>query len=64
MKLKTYLAAEHLSLADFARSIDRHPKRVQEWASGRKVPSGANLAAIQKATRGKVTALDFVEEKP
>ena len=63
MKLRDYLTSTDLTLSDFARVLGRPVQRVHEWASGRKIPSGTNLAAIERATGGRVTAVDFVGEK-
>jgi antitoxin CcdA len=41
-----------------------HPLTVYKWRSGQNVPRPAQLAALAKATRGAVTANDFVAALP
>lgn len=63
MKLSDYLTHHGLSLAQFGEQIGRSAQRVHEWKIGRKIPRAEALAAIERATKGKVTAVDFVEDK-
>jgi len=61
MKLSEYIAASGLSQTDFGKLIGRSPQRVHEWTTGRKIPRADALAAIERATGGRVTAVDFVD---
>ena len=64
MKLRDWLASERMSDAEFARLSGIGQRAlVQKYRHGRQFPSPTNLRRIRDATRGKVTADDFVDEQ-
>lgn len=64
MKLATFLADNGYTYADFAQKIGASTFAVGKWARGERLPRPAVLARITAATKGKVTANDFVEHAP
>jgi antitoxin CcdA len=64
MKLAAWLIENKLPAAELARLCGVHPLTVYKWRSGQNVPRPAQLAALAKATRGAVTANDFVATLP
>jgi transcriptional regulator with XRE-family HTH domain len=64
MTLKEWLAEKEMSDAAFARLSGIGQRAlVQKYRHGRQFPSPENLLRIRKATKGKVTADDFVDEQ-
>lgn len=61
MKLATYLAAETISLGEFARRIGaKNARTVQRYTVHGRIPSGSMMAKIMAATDGKVQPADFL----
>lgn len=61
MKLADYLAAEHISAAEFARRIGTTRASASRWVKGKRIPRPDAMQAIKAATCGKVSADDFHE---
>lgn len=59
MRLDEWMRRNKVSCAEFARRIDAHRTEVWNYATRRRAPRAARIVAIQKVTRGKVTAADF-----
>ncbi|MCO5092032.1 helix-turn-helix transcriptional regulator [Bosea sp. (in: a-proteobacteria)] len=62
MKLATYLTAQKLTHAEFAKAIGASTFAVGKWARGDRVPRPEAVAKIKAATQGQVTANDFFEQ--
>lgn len=60
MRLREYLDRERLSNGEFAKLVGVSDSLVSRWLSGQKRPSLDTLEAIRNATRGAVTAEDFM----
>jgi transcriptional regulator with XRE-family HTH domain len=61
MKLAKYLSHHGISYTEFARRIGTdHPRTVERYAKGQRVPSGRMMAAIVAATAGAVQPADLV----
>lgn len=62
MTLSQYLSLHQMSDAEFGAKCDPplHRTRVHAYRSGRSKPSAVNLAAIEAATAGGVTAQDWI----
>lgn len=58
--LETYLRNTSQTLDQFGRSIGVSGVTIHRWVTGKARPSWDNVAAIQVATGGEVTANDFV----
>jgi transcriptional regulator with XRE-family HTH domain len=63
MKLSDYLKKEGLSDAEFARQLGVGRSSIGRYAAGKRKPRWEVLARIAKVTRGKVTALDFMDDR-
>jgi transcriptional regulator with XRE-family HTH domain len=62
MRLDHYLAAEGLSLSEFARRINvRNARTVQRYVKGARTPHRSIMAAIARETGGKVQPGDFFD---
>lgn len=60
MKLADYLAAEALSLSEFAKRIEaKNARTVQRYTKHGRVPSPEMMARIAAVTHGKVMPNDF-----
>jgi hypothetical protein len=65
MKLATYLAYHKISFSEFARRVGtKHPRTVERYAKGQRIPSGRMMAAIVASTAGAVQPADFVSDVP
>ena len=60
MKLAEYLSKNDLTHAKFASMIGATQAAVSRYASGKRTPRPGQMALIAKATKGKVTANDFM----
>lgn len=61
MKLAKYLEHHGISYTEFARRIGtEHPRTVERYAKGQRIPSGRMMAAIVAASAGAVQPADFV----
>lgn len=60
MKLADYLSKHGLTHADFASKIGASQADVSRYISGARTPRPARMALITLATKGKVTANDFI----
>ena len=58
MNLKDYIAAHSLSLADFGELLDPPVSEhaVRKWVYGQRTPDPENALAIERATKGIVSA--------
>jgi transcriptional regulator with XRE-family HTH domain len=64
MTLEDWLSKHEMSDAEFARVSGIGQRAlVHKYRHGRQFPSFENLQRIKKATRGAVTANDFVEQR-
>jgi ribosome-binding protein aMBF1 (putative translation factor) len=61
MKLETYMKLHSVTDADLAETIGRCRTAVLRYRSGKITPPLSVIAKIEKATKGKVTFKDFVE---
>lgn len=61
MKLAAYLREKGISTTDFAVEIGVSGEAVRLYALGRRMPRREQMAAIVKATGGKVMPNDFAE---
>lgn len=61
MKLKTWIKAEGISDAEFARRLGVNPTQVSRWLAGKVRPDWDYLKKIILITRGQVSADDFIE---
>ena len=60
MRLMDYLKSEALTFTAFAKLIGtKHPRTVERYAKGTRIPSPKMMNAITRETSGKVTANDF-----
>jgi DNA-binding transcriptional regulator YdaS (Cro superfamily) len=59
MRLAHYLAERHITEAQFAAWLGVPRDTVSLWMNGPSAPSPLQIAAIARATRGKVGPLDF-----
>jgi predicted transcriptional regulator len=59
MKLADYLAETNTTQAAFASQIDAPQPAVSRYAAGEQLPNPRRMAAIARATGGRVTANDF-----
>ncbi len=62
MKLAKWLETTKVPAAELARQCGVHPITIYKWRSGENFPRAAQLAAIVEATKGAVTADDFLTE--
>lgn len=60
MTLTEYLKEHDLSPARFAADLAVSPSAVTRWIRGERRPDLESLAAIEKATKGKVGLADFL----
>ena len=58
MKLRDWLELNKLSTYQFAEAIDFTQAAVSKWCNGT-IPRVKPMQAIEKATKGAVTAADF-----
>ena len=63
MILKDYLAQKNMKLSDFAAQAGLEVSTASRAKNGRVLPSRATIEAIDKATGGKVTAVDFYQKQ-
>lgn len=59
MTLSDYLEKKRITDAAFAATVGMSQSQVNRLKNGRSRPSWEAIAAIEKATKGKVTANDF-----
>lgn len=64
MKLATYLGRNEISRKQFAALIDVDAITVGRYLSGARRPSWEIMARIAEATKGSVTADDFLDHPP
>lgn len=62
MLLKSYLSKTAKSQAQFAREVNCTRAAVGHWLTGIRLPSLAQVEAIERATNGKVTRRDLRPE--
>jgi transcriptional regulator with XRE-family HTH domain len=62
MKLNEYLHTKHLTPAAFAAICGVSKSTINRILHRKRRPGLRTLAAIQTATKGKVTAADFADE--
>jgi DNA-binding transcriptional regulator YdaS (Cro superfamily) len=63
MKLNTYLDANGIDRAAFAKQIGVSAEAVRLWICGSRAPRRQHLDAIRAATNGAVTANDFFADQ-
>ncbi len=63
MKLVRYLAERQITQAVFAAWLGVSHDTVKSWVNGHSAPSPPLMAAIARATRGKVGPLDFTYKR-
>jgi hypothetical protein len=64
MKLQAYLDLNGVSYAIFAKTTKiASASGVRKWALGERMPRPAALLAIWNATKGQVTAADFLRDR-
>lgn len=63
MKLEAYLKMAKLSDSEFADRLGCHRTEIWNYRTGRRMPRADTAAAIEKATKGRVRAKDFIEPK-
>jgi DNA-binding transcriptional regulator YdaS (Cro superfamily) len=61
MKLADYLAKNGIKPAQFARLVGTSRQNVHRWLQGTAMPRVDQCWEIQRATKGNVTMVDFVE---
>lgn len=59
MKLNDYLKKHKIRRADFAADLNVTPEAVRLWTLDRRMPKPDMMRLIGKATKGKVTPMDF-----
>ena len=59
MTLKDWLAANEVSVSQFAARIKRTPETVRRYAAGERIPDKDTMPIIAEETNGDVTANDF-----
>lgn len=65
MKLANYLEHHGLGFSEFARRVGiNHPRTVERWAKGQRIPAGGMMAKIVAATAGAVQPADFINAPP
>jgi DNA-binding transcriptional regulator YdaS (Cro superfamily) len=62
MKLIDYLRAKNLTDDAFAALVGRSKWAVRKWMYSQRTPRPAEMLAISQATRGAVTADDFMPQ--
>lgn len=62
MKLRDWRKRECMTQAQAANRIGVSVTTISRWEAGEVVPRQQQLAAIRKATRGAVGAVDFVKQ--
>ena len=62
MKLETWLATKGMRATEFARLAGLTDSTVSRLLSGKRRPEWATIDKIVAATKGEVTANDFVSE--
>ena len=60
MKLSEWLHAENLTLVEFAKQVGATHSTVSRWCRGEIFPQTDKLVAIRTATKGAVSADDFM----
>jgi transcriptional regulator with XRE-family HTH domain len=60
MRLDRYLKRQKISPEVFAEMIGVHPTTIYRFIQGLSFPKSANLRRIAEATKGKVSANDFM----
>ena len=63
MDLKTYLKIKGLKQEDFAKLVGTTPSAISNYVCKRRFPVLAIALRIKKATKGKVSLNDLLEEK-
>lgn len=61
MTLDEYMKAKRLTDSDVASQVNRDRSTVTRWRLGRTRPDFDALIALEKMTKGKVSARDFAE---
>lgn len=64
MRLPEWLRANGVSQVAFARRIGTSAASVTRYCGGNRMPRPAQLVAIDRETKGAVTANDFMPAKP
>ncbi|HDZ73750.1 MAG TPA: XRE family transcriptional regulator [Aurantimonas coralicida] len=63
MKLKDYLAGRKVSIAEFAKRIGVSHEAVRRYINRERRPDWDVLERIVKATKGAVSADDFLDDE-
>lgn len=63
MGLAEFLAEQGISQAAFARELGVTRSAVNQWLSGRAVPSGAMALTIIRRSGGRITLEELVEPR-
>ncbi len=62
MNLRTYLEQDPARVAELSAAMGVHWTTIYRWARGENVPSVKRITQITAATKGAVTAADFVAQ--
>ena len=62
MTLKEYIQSKGLTATAFARTIGVETSTVTRWMHGELTPSTLHMRRIEKATRKRVKADDFLDD--
>lgn len=62
MRLNQYLVENKQSAAAFAKEMGVTSVAVWKWVNGKSLPSGANMARIDRITDGHVTSIDWISD--
>jgi transcriptional regulator with XRE-family HTH domain len=62
MKLQQFLDQNNISRADFARAVGVSEVAITRYVGGKRMPRTDLLVKIREATKGAVTADDFLPE--
>lgn len=60
MTLSDWLEMTGTRVTDFAKAVGCSVSVAHDWKTGRRTPRAVALAAIQRVTHGRVTAVDFL----
>jgi DNA-binding transcriptional regulator YiaG len=60
MRLQDYIDGEGLTAEKFGNEIDHSVHTVNKWLRGERVPRPKQMQKIFEATKGRVTANDFM----
>ena len=60
MRLADYLTKKKISQSELARRLGIKQSTISKWVLGKRRPGWVVLARVEKLTRGRVTARDFM----